>query len=215
MKLIQIGLMLYLPSNYQRSGDVSALIGISTSRKNGMWFSTALNQEGKLVACAFSDRSRREVERALDNSLPRKVDREKRKRGSRESFRALIDFYHGKGKKASSKLADLSSVSAFRRDVYRVLCEIPLGKVTTYGAIAQRLGGKRYARAVGTAVATNPLPLIVPCHRVVPSSLKVGNYGMCGRKPSTGGYMKRMLLEHEGVKFQGEKVDRQSIWTPN
>jgi methylated-DNA-[protein]-cysteine S-methyltransferase len=111
-------------------------------------------------------------------------------------------------------LFDLSSVSVFRRDVYRTLCKIPLGKVTTYGAIARKLGGRKYARAVGTAVATNPLPLVVPCHRVVPSSLKVGNYGMGGRDPSKGGYMKRMLLEREGVRFQGDKVSKQSIWIP-
>lgn len=109
---------------------------------------------------------------------------------------------------------DLSGVSGFRRDVYVLLCRIPRGKVTTYGAIARRLGGERYARAVGTAVATNPLPLIVPCHRVVPSSLKVGNYGMCGRDPTTGGYMKRILLEREGVTFEGERISRASIWNP-
>jgi len=109
---------------------------------------------------------------------------------------------------------DLSSVSDFRKDVYNLLCKIPLGKVTTYGAIAQKVGGKRYARAVGTAVATNPLPLVIPCHRVVSASLRIGNYGMCGRKPSTGGYMKRMLLEREGVMFQGDKISKKSTWTP-
>jgi methylated-DNA-[protein]-cysteine S-methyltransferase len=86
--------------------------------------------------------------------------------------------------------------------------------VTTYGAIAKELGGMRYARAVGTAVATNPIPLIVPCHRVVPASFEVGNYGMGGRKPSTGGYMKRQLLEREGVKFLGRRVSEKSKWTP-
>ena len=109
----------------------------------------------------------------------------------------------------------MSNVSDFRNKVYEVLLRIPRGKVTTYGAIAKRLGGKRYARAVGTAVATNPFPLIVPCHRVVPVSLRVGNYGMGGREPSTGGYMKRRLLELEGVRFEDEKVSKQSIWKPN
>jgi O-6-methylguanine DNA methyltransferase len=214
MKLIPTGLILYVLTN-TKEADVSALIEISAIKRNGTWFSAAVNEKGKLVACAFSDRNRREVERAVQDSLP-KFGRAKRTHGNKESFDVLIDFYGGKGSKmASSKLVDLSSVSGFRRDVYTVLCEIPIGKVTTYGAIAQKLGGKRYARAVGTAVATNPLPLIVPCHRVVPASLKVGNYGMCGRDPATGGYMKRMLLEREGVKFQGEKVASQSIWIPS
>jgi methylated-DNA-[protein]-cysteine S-methyltransferase len=212
MKLLSTELMLYVSSKYQESGDLSTLIGIFTTRRNGVWFSVAVNRKGKLVACAFSDRSRHEVESAL----PKKIHgATRRNRDGSEFFRILTTFYNGKGRKTSLRVADFSAISDFRRDVYEVLCNIPLGKVTTYGAIAKRLGGKRYARAVGTAVATNPLPLIIPCHRVVPSSLRVGNYGMCGRNPATGGYMKRMLLEREGVKFQREKVSKESIWVPN
>jgi len=192
------------------------LIEISSIRRNGVWFSIAVNQKRKLVACAFSDRNRREAERSVKGkSSPKKIHRQiRRSRDGSGNFRILTNFYSGKGEKASLRPVDLSSVSDFRRSVYEVLCKIPLGKVTTYGAIAQMLADKRYSRAVGTAVATNPLPLVIPCHRVVPSSLRVGNYGMCGRNPSTGGYMKRMLLEREGVKFQGERVSEQSIWIP-
>ena len=184
-------------------------------RGDGIWYSVAMNEKGKLVACAFSDKNRREAERGLGNSLGKTAKQPLAKRPvDSKSIRALTRFYDGKGKRSSLKLVELSAVSSFRRGVYRWLCKIPLGKVTTYGAIARKLGGRRYARAVGTAVATNPLPLIIPCHRVVPSSLTVGNYGMCGRNPSTGGYMKRRLLEREGVKFQGARVSRKSIWTP-
>jgi methylated-DNA-[protein]-cysteine S-methyltransferase len=191
------------------------LIETFSARRDRVWFSVAVNQEGKLVACAFSDRNRREAERGVSNSLAGKIARPLRRHpADDQSLRLLSRFYNGKGDRASLRILDLSSVSSFRRDVYNLLCKIPLGKVTTYGAIAQKLGGKRYARAVGTAVATNPLPLIIPCHRVVSASLEVGNYGMCGRKPSTGGYMKRMLLEREGVRFQGEKVSKQSTWKP-
>jgi methylated-DNA-[protein]-cysteine S-methyltransferase len=191
------------------------LIETFSARRDGVWFSVAVNQKGKLVACAFSDRNRREAERGVSNSLAGKIARPLRRHPvDDQSLRLLSHFYNGKGDRASLRILDLSSVSSFRRDVYNLLCKIPLGKVTTYGAIAQKLGGKRYARAVGTAVATNPLPLIIPCHRVVSASLKVGNYGMCGRKPSTGGYMKRMLLQREGVRFQGEKVSKQSTWKP-
>jgi len=167
------------------------------------------------VACAFSDRSRGESERAVKKSLPKSTSYPLSKHhADSQSFRVLTRFYNGKGDGTYLQTLDLSSVSGFRRDVYNLLCRIPLGKVTTYGAIAQKLGGKRYARAVGTAVATNPLPLIIPCHRVVPASLRVGNYGMCGRDPTKGGYMKRKLLEREGVKFQGERVSKQSTWFP-
>ena len=191
------------------------MVAISSTKKNGIWFSVALNQKGKLLACAFSDRNKNEAERSVSKSLPRKVGLPIRANGEgNRSFLILTNFYNGKGKRANLRSFDLSSVSKFRLEVYRTLCKIPLGKVTTYGAIAQNLGGRKFARAVGSAVATNPLPLLVPCHRVVPSSLKVGNYGMCGRNPSTGGYMKRMLLEREGVRFQGDEVSKQSLWTP-
>ena len=188
---------------------------IITTKRNGVWFSVALNDRGKLVASAFSDRSRREAERAVTNSIPKSLAGSfHRKNGDDKGLRTLRRFYVGKGRRNSMRLLDLSAVSTFRKNVYRLLCEIPLGKVTTYGEIAKKLGGKRYSRAVGTAVATNPLPLIVPCHRVVPASLTVGNYGMCGRDPTKGGYMKRQLLEREGVTFQGAQVSKRSTWPP-
>jgi len=191
-------------------------VEMSSVRTGGAWFSIAINEDGKLMACSFSDRSRSEAERAVRDALrSRKLKITQGQRADSWSFHELSAFYKGKGGKIDSKSFDLSFVSSFRRKVYEVLLRIPHGRVTTYGAIAEKLGGKRYARAVGTAVATNPLPLLVPCHRVVPASFTVGNYGMGGREPSTGGYMKRRLLELEGVKFQGGKVSKQSNWMPN
>lgn len=73
---------------------------------------------------------------------------------------------------------DLSLVHApFRRIVLDQLLEIPRGEVATYGELARRAGKPRAARAAGSACATNPIPIIVPCHRVVPGSGGVGNYG--------------------------------------
>jgi O-6-methylguanine DNA methyltransferase len=209
--------MLYLATRpiREKPKAYTLLFEICSARRNGVWFSVAVNQKGKLVACAFSDRNRREAERAVSKSLPKRIVRPlPRRRADNQILPLLSRFYNGRGERTSLRIVDLSSVSSFRRDVYSLLCKIPLGKVTTYGAIAQKLGSKRYSRAVGTAVATNPVPLIIPCHRVVSASLKVGNYGICGRKPSTGGYMKRILLEREGVRFQGEKVTKQSTWIP-
>jgi O-6-methylguanine DNA methyltransferase len=167
-----------------------------------------------MVACSFSDRSRREAERSVRSTLPAKFAHAANVRRADPSFRILYEFFGGNGKVANPRSLDLSNVSTFRMNVYKLLCKIPRGRVTTYGAIARRLGGKRYSRAVGTAVAKNPFPLIVPCHRVVPASGKVGNYGMGGREPSTGTYMKRRLLELEGVKFRNQKVSEKSMWVP-
>jgi methylated-DNA-[protein]-cysteine S-methyltransferase len=80
----------------------------------------------------------------------------------------------------------------FERRVWALLAEIPYGTTTTYGALAQRLGVPAAARAVGAANGRNPLPIIVPCHRVIGASGALTGYG--------GGLdRKRALLEHEGA----------------
>lgn len=87
---------------------------------------------------------------------------------------------------------DLSSRSEFHQEVLRATARIPCGEVRTYGELAAIVGRPRAARAVGTAMARNPVPLLVPCHRVVPSSGGVGNYG-------AGSDLKVKLLAGEGA----------------
>ncbi|WP_165782723.1 methylated-DNA--[protein]-cysteine S-methyltransferase [Bifidobacterium margollesii] len=87
--------------------------------------------------------------------------------------------------------------SAFRREVWAVVAEIPYGQTMSYGEIAaelaERRGGRRMAaQAVGGAVKHNPITIIVPCHRVVGAGRSFGGYG--GRLD-----VKAALLEHEGV----------------
>jgi methylated-DNA-[protein]-cysteine S-methyltransferase len=82
----------------------------------------------------------------------------------------------------------------FQQRVLRAEHAIPRGKVSTYGRIAAYLGVPGGARAVGTALARNPFPIIVPCHRAVRSNRTLGHY--------QGGLgMKRALLEAEGIRF--------------
>jgi methylated-DNA-[protein]-cysteine S-methyltransferase len=88
---------------------------------------------------------------------------------------------------------DLVLVGApFRREVLETLHrEVGRGEVVTYGALAARSGRPRAYRAAATACARNPVPLVVPCHRVLPSGGGIGNYG-------GGAERKRMLLGLEG-----------------
>ncbi len=65
----------------------------------------------------------------------------------------------------------------FRREVYRTLLTVPRGDTITYGTLAREAGYPGAARAVGTAMAANPLPLVIPCHRVVRSDGSPGRYG--------------------------------------
>jgi AraC family transcriptional regulator, regulatory protein of adaptative response / methylated-DNA-[protein]-cysteine methyltransferase len=82
--------------------------------------------------------------------------------------------------------------TAFQRRVWEELRRIPLGETRTYGEVAAAIGAPGASRAVGSACGANPVPVVVPCHRVVPASGGVGNYGL-------GPARKRTLLEREGA----------------
>ena len=84
--------------------------------------------------------------------------------------------------------------------VYKKLLEVPKGRVTTYGELAKSVGLKNGQRAIGRIMNKNPYPVIVPCHRVIMSSGKVGGYAW-GEKIKVG------MLEKEGVKIRNGKVD--------
>ncbi len=86
--------------------------------------------------------------------------------------------------------------------VYRFTSQIPKGKVTTYGAIAKKLGKPRASRAVGRILGANPHPIVVPCHRVVRSDGGLGGY-----TSPRGIKMKIELLTNEGVEIEDGRID--------
>ena len=78
----------------------------------------------------------------------------------------------------------------FQESVWKALRNVPAGETATYGEIARRIGAPRAVRAVGTSVGRNPVGIVIPCHRIVPSSGGIGNYG--------GGVdRKAWFLDHE------------------
>ena len=81
----------------------------------------------------------------------------------------------------------------FRRSVWKALRDVHAGETVSYGELAARIGAPGAARAVGTANATNPIGLVIPCHRVVRAGGALGGYGF-------GVDRKRWLLEHEGAR---------------
>lgn len=104
-----------------------------------------------------------------------------------------LDAYFGGEHGALSELdVDFGSRSTFTIGVLEALRRIPAGTTTTYGALARLAGRQNAARAVGQAVGSNPVPVIVPCHRVVASNGSLGGF-------SAGLDRKRALLDHEGV----------------
>ena len=88
---------------------------------------------------------------------------------------------------------DLRGHTDFERDVWQKALEIPRGEVRPYGWIAAEIGRPKAVRAVGTALGHNPVPLIVPCHRVVRSDGTIGQYSLGGPEN------KRTILEAEGL----------------
>ena len=105
--------------------------------------------------------------------------------------RQLLDYLGGRRNVFDIPL-DLSRGTAFQRRVWRTLQRVPFGKLRSYQWIAARVGGRRYARAVGNAVGANPLPIVVPCHRIVAQDASLGGFS-CGLP------MKRKVLTLEGT----------------
>ena len=105
-------------------------------------------------------------------------------------MRAVQAYFRGEESPLRARL-DLSGLTAFQRDVYRAARSIPPGEVRTYGEIARAIGRPRAARAVGSALGRNPIPLLIPCHRVVSSS-DLGGFSAPG-----GISLKRRMLALE------------------
>ena len=100
----------------------------------------------------------------------------------------------GFGVRFSLDIARFDLCSKFQQKVLCAEHRITRGRISTYQRIANHLGMVRGARAVGTALATNPFPIIIPCHRAIRSDGTLGGY-------QGGLQMKRALLEMEGIPF--------------
>lgn len=85
--------------------------------------------------------------------------------------------------------------------VWQELCRIPYGTTVTYGELARRVGRPRSARAVGQAVGANPVPIVIPCHRVLPMTGGLGGFG-------PGLQWKRWLLDLEGARYSEKPSPR-------
>jgi O-6-methylguanine DNA methyltransferase len=112
----------------------------------------------------------------------------------REARAQLTDYLAGT-RKSFDLLLDLSRGTSFQQKVWRTLRRISYGRFRSYQWVAVRVGGTRYARAVGNAVGANPMPIVIPCHRIVAQDSSLG--GFSGGLP-----MKRKLLTLEGTLSQ-------------
>lgn len=115
----------------------------------------------------------------------------KRERGELDRLFRILDRYF-KGDAVDFRAVETAPRgTGFERMVWRALRDIPCGAVRTYGEVASAIGMPGAARAVGRACGANPVPIIIPCHRVVRSDGTLGGY-------SGGLWIKKALLEVEG-----------------
>ncbi|HSW28839.1 MAG TPA: methylated-DNA--[protein]-cysteine S-methyltransferase [Longimicrobiales bacterium] len=110
---------------------------------------------------------------------------------------AQIQGYFARERRSFDLPLDLEAVTGFQREVYDELMKVPYGRVITYGDLADAVGRAELARAVGQAVGANPVPILIPCHRVVAAEGRLGGF--------TGGLaIKAALLRTENVDVEGE-----------
>jgi len=108
----------------------------------------------------------------------------------REAQTQLTSYLAGERKSFDLPL-DLSQGTSFQRKVWQTLRCVSYGRLRSYRWVALRIGGSQYARAVGNAVGANPLPILIPCHRIVAHDASLGGFS-CGLS------LKRKLLFLEG-----------------
>jgi len=109
----------------------------------------------------------------------------------REAQAQLTDYLAGTRRSFDLSL-DLSRGTSFQRKVWQTLRRVSYGQLRSYQWVAARVGGRQYARAVGNAVGANPMPIVIPCHRIVAQDASLG--GFSGGLPT-----KRKLLTLEGT----------------
>ena len=139
--------------------------------------------------------SPQEVRRLLGDSINQAI---RLPQSFQELMERLKAYFSGYEVTFPDKL-DLSGATPFQRKVWEITMMIPYGETRSYAWVAEQVGKPRTARAVGHALGTNPLPIIIPCHRVIASDGKLCGY-------SDGVEKKRELLSLEASARMGEGI---------
>ncbi|MBA5867823.1 MAG: methylated-DNA--[protein]-cysteine S-methyltransferase [Nitrospira sp. CR1.3] len=153
------------------------------------WVGIAESSKG-ICAVSLPQATKREAESSLRTSAgPFTVG--KPSTALQRAKGQLLRYLAGSSRTFSLPL-DVEQGTVFQRRVWQVLRRMPYGSLRSYQWVAARVGGERYARAVGNAVGANPIPIVIPCHRVVAQDATLGGF-------SGGLSMKRRLLNLEGT----------------
>lgn len=162
------------------------------------WSAILYSSKG-LVATSLPQRTEQHALMALGRNIESAVPVTG---GLEDLLKRLRDYFDGRRVNFADRL-DMEKATRFQRRVWEVTRSIPYGETRSYLWIARRVRSPRAARAVGQALGANPLPIIIPCHRVVSSDGGLGGFG--------GGLdMKRRLLKMEG-RLPSEKSQERNI----
>jgi len=159
-------------------------------RFGAVW--TAVSEDGLVAVSLWAERERieREVEKLTGQPPVYDVDR------VTAVLDQLDDYFQGR-RHVFDLPIDWSVMTLFQQTAMRVVCTIPYGQYLTYADVAEKIGRPRAMRAVGRANATNPMPVIIPCHRLVGRDGKLHGYGGPG-----GLETKAWLLRLEGASLR-------------
>lgn len=167
----------------------------TTWKHKGGWCGAAWTDKG-IAATDFRKKSEASVISTLRrNANVRKVGLDEAPAFVKKFQGQLADYFNGKKVDFRVPL-DLSAGTFFQREVWRACGDITLGSAKTYGGLASAIGRPRAARAVGAALGANPVPILIPCHRVLASNGALGGF-------SRGLDEKKWLLALEGIPSAG------------
>jgi len=151
------------------------MIQVYHTKLNGVWYGTAVQNEQILATCfSVEEPYLRRILRRLPYNIPFQVAEEPNQLLT-NVLESLKEVFNGKSRESYGFKIATDHLSSYTRKVLNCTRLVPVGYVTAYGAIAKVVGGS--ARSVGRVEASNPFPLLIPCHRVVRSDLSIGGYG--------------------------------------
>ena len=171
------------------------MIFIYHQKIDKVWYAAAIEND-KIFATAFSPNNEEEASRHLLSNLPYNIPfqvTEKPRQLLAELLKTLKAIFDGKGVSRSSFKTSMDHLPSYMRRVLSCTSLIPVGYLTTYGAIAKVAGGS--PRSVGGTEASNPFPLLIPCHRVVRADFTIGGYGL-------GEKIKLQILRREDRNYE-------------
>ena len=151
------------------------MIDVCYQKRSNVWYGAAVKYN-QVFATDFSlqEPDLRRLRRKLSHQIPFQIVEEPN-HFLEKVLEALEEIYKGKDRESYGLKIVLDQLSSYAKKVLNCTRMVPVGYVTSYGAVAKAVGGS--ARSVGRVEASNPVPLLIPCHRIVCSDLSIGGYG--------------------------------------